>query len=106
MPKPFSIEQKNEWKEKILKQNESGLSISRWCQENEELSERFYYWKKKLFQSDIEKGSFIELKQENLPKHTSKTGIKIEYEGIVFHLENDFDISSLKKCLQLVKELC
>lgn len=104
--KVFFNREKNEWKEKILKQRESGLSISKWCQENEESSEKFYYWKKKLFQKDIDKSSFIEIKQKKLPDNENKTGIRIEYEGIFFHLENDFNVSSLKKCLQSVKELC
>ena len=35
MPKPISAEKKIEWETKIRQQHESGLSINRWCRQNQ-----------------------------------------------------------------------
>ena len=38
-----------QWKENILKQRESGLSIVSWCKVNNITPRKFYYWQEKLF---------------------------------------------------------
>lgn len=95
MGKPFSTEQRHIWKEKIQSQKESGLSIQRWCQENQIAPHLFHYWNKQLFKKEFERNSFAEL--------TDQKGctIDIEYREIRIHLE----AVSLRQALQVLKEL-
>ena len=48
MAQPFSEELKQQWKENILKQRQSGLSIAAWCRQNGIVVHNFYYWQSKL----------------------------------------------------------
>ena len=106
MPKSFSKEQRDEWKKKIQDQHKSGLSISQWCQKNEELTHRFYYWEQKLFHKQSEKDSFIEITEESSTVSSSDSGIEVKYAGISIHLESCFDSAAFKKCMKVIKELC
>ena len=45
MPGPLPAEKKIEWEEKIRQQRESGLSIERWCEQNQIATHVFHYWK-------------------------------------------------------------
>lgn len=100
MTKPFSQEKRQEWKENILKQRESGLSINFWCLENNIASHTFYYWKNKLFpKTDLTRSCFTELTDEN------GTGITIEFQAFCIHLDRQFDSSTLKRCLEVLKEV-
>ena len=103
MGKPYSEKQKNEWKEKVLNQEASGLSIKRWCRENGESAYIFHYWKSKLFQKELTQDSFIEIKNNEPLKRSEESGVQIEYEGFLLHLEKDFDSFSLVRCLKAVK---
>lgn len=99
MPK-LSPEKKLEWEERIRNQRESGLSIEKWCQQNQILPHRFYYWRDRLLPKlGLDRSSFTELVQ------TKGSGICIEYHGIRIHLERNFDPSILKECLSVLKEL-
>lgn len=48
MPRPFSQEKRQEWKDKIQNQQASGLSISKWCCDQQVNVHAFYYWKDHL----------------------------------------------------------
>jgi len=48
MPKPISVEKKIEWEARIHQQRESGLSIDRWCRQNQLTSCSFHYWKNRF----------------------------------------------------------
>lgn len=96
MPKP-SIERRRTWEERIQKQKASGLSIQRWCQENQIASHLFYYWKGKIFPKKLSQDCFIEIAD---PKDM---GIAIECCGIHIHLDRHFDAATLKRCLQVLK---
>lgn len=99
MPKPLSLEKKLEWQERIRKQQESGLPIERWCRENQIAKHTFCYWRDKLSSKSLSRSSFSELKD------VEKTGIKLEYSGIFIHLDKDFESSTLKNCLAVLKEI-
>jgi hypothetical protein len=86
------------WKERILQQKSSGLSIERWCRENQVVVCQFYYWKSKLFLKRIDASSFTELVD------TKNTGINIEYNGMRIHLDPNFDAATLKRCLSVIRE--
>ena len=98
MPHAMSSEKRLEWKEKILKQEESGLSIIEWCHQNQVVEHCFYYWKKKLFPIALNRSSFIELAD------MKETGIFIKYREMRIYLDKHFDPITLKRYLLTLKE--
>lgn len=90
MGKMPSQEKKQEWQEKIRKQQESGLSIQKWCEENQISLCVFHYWKKKLIPV-----SFLELKDQK------KCLIDIEYEGVHIRLTS----ATIQQCLVVLSEM-
>lgn len=100
MTLPLSQEKKQEWKNIILKQQASKLSIKHWCKENKISANRFYYWKQRLVPGSINSLSFTELKDNE------ETGIFLEYKGINIHLKRHFDPTFLKHCIKVLEEKC
>ena len=99
MPKA-SPEQRLEWEMRIRSQKESGLSVEKWCHQNQIPYHRFCYWKDRLFpKPQLSRSSFTELTQTNV------SGICIEYQGLRIHLDRNFDPLILKKCLAVFKEI-
>jgi len=88
-----------EWKKQICRQQESGLSIERWCRENKIAPHLFHYWKARVFPPVISKANFIEVKDK------STTGVAIEYLGFRLLVDRHFDPLTLKRCLSLLKEV-
>lgn len=102
MARPFSEEIKQQWKENIVKQRESGLSIPAWCRQNKIATHTFYYWQGKLFSSPLlNRSAFIEASNE---KNQSAAEIVLEYQGFNIHLNEHFNPSILKKCLEVLKK--
>ena len=103
MPQPISETVKQQWKENITKQRESGFSIAFWCLQNNIADHVFYYWRRKLFSEDIPKRStFTELTIEN---KNVKSGITIEFKGILVHLDREFDNTTLKQSLEIIGKI-
>jgi predicted methyltransferase len=98
MFKPSTPEKIRGWKEKIFQQQNSGLSIERWCKEKQVTVCQFHYWKSKLFPKQINASSFTELVD------TKNVGITIECDGLRIHLDPNFDTVTLKRCLSVIKE--
>jgi len=97
MSKPISLEKRNEWEEKFRQQRESGLSIDRWCRENQIPPHAFYYWKERLFPKSLASHlSFTEL------SNAKTTGITIEYRNLRICLDKRFDLIVLKQCLAVL----
>lgn len=94
MAKPLTEEQKNTWQQRIQKQQDSSLSIEKWCKENQIPVHTFYYWKKRLTQLNC--SHFTQLVT---PKGCTVT---IEFQDIRIHIESH----SLKQCLSLIERLC
>lgn len=86
------------WQEKIAQQQDSDLSIARWCKENQVVICQFHYWKSKLFPKKFDATGFTELVD------VKNVGITIEYDGFRIHLDPNFDAVTLKRCLSVVKE--
>lgn len=99
MLKPSSSEKIHVWEEKILQQQKSGLSIRHWCHENQVAVCQFYYWKSKLFPRQIAPSGFAEI------DHAKDVGLTIECNSIHIHLNPDFDAITLKRCLEIIKEI-
>ena len=102
MAQPFCEEIKQQWKETILKQRQSKLSIASWCRQNGITVHTFYYWQSKLFpKSTLSRSAFTEAVEE---KNKSATGIVLEYHGFNIHLNEHFNSSVLKRCLEVLKK--
>lgn len=100
MPKPISEEKKIEWETKIRLQRESGLSIERWCRQNQSTPCSFYYWRDRLFpKTQLTRSCFTELPADK------GTGIVIEYQGIRIIIDKAFDPAALRSCLMALRGL-
>lgn len=95
MGKPFSQKQRQAWIEKIQAQQESGLSIQKWCKENAIAPHLFHYWKPQLFPKAIHRSNFIELDDQK------DCVIDIGCQGVLIHIESP----TLKQAFQALKEL-
>jgi len=90
-----------DWERTIQEQKQSGLSVCRWCQQNQISYNTFLYWKRRCVRiSSLKQQSFIELSDRPL-----KSGIELECNSVRVHLDKDFDALTLKKCVQALKEL-
>ena len=97
MPKPISTAIRIEWEVRIHQQRESGLSIAKWCSQNQLTPHTFYYWKSRLFPKSLTRSSFVELPA------THGTGISIEYRGMRIHIDKAFDPETLQSCLTALR---
>ena len=100
MKKQISPEKRLEWEEKFQKHRESGLSVNRWCLENQISKSSFNYWKERLYprQQILFRSNFVELSS------TQNTGIVIECRGLTVRLDRKFDSSVLKQCLTVLMQ--
>ena len=61
MGQPLSEENKQQWKENILTQRQSKLSIASWCRQSGIAVHIFYYWQSKLFpKPTINRSAFMQ----------------------------------------------
>jgi hypothetical protein len=100
MSKPTSTAKKIEWETRIRQQHESGLSVDRWCRQNQVTSCSFYYWKYRLQpKTELTRSCFTELPLDQ------GTGISIEYQGIRILIDKSFDPATLRNCLSALRGL-
>jgi hypothetical protein len=98
MPKPLSAEKKIEWEAKVCQQRASGLSIERWCRQNQIAAHSFHYWKDRLFpKPQLTRSCFAEL------PISQGTGISIEYQGVRILIDKSFDSATLQHCLSALR---
>jgi hypothetical protein len=103
MPKPASEEIRQQWKEHILKQRQSGISTASWCRQNNIFVHSFCYWRDKLFPKAVfDRSDFRELSDQKTC--VSQTGITLEYREFSIHLDPQFDSSTLIRCLEVLKK--
>ncbi len=98
MPRPLSEEKRQEWKERIRLQQESGQSMLKWCQENQVNYDSFLYWKKHFNPSPFNRAAFFELIDP-----CKEAGLSIEYKGVKIALAKHFDPTALTQCLKTLK---
>lgn len=102
MAQPLSGEFKQQWKENILKQRQSKLSIASWCRQSGIAVHTFYYWQSKLFPKPVlSRSAFIEASEE---KNKPTTGIVLEYHDFNIHLDEHFNPSVLKRCVEVLRK--
>lgn len=94
-----------EWKRLVLEWRASGKSATIWCKENKIPVNTLAGWKKRLKKLELDnariqpKSSFIELKNREI----SVSGISLECDGIIIHLETKFNSCVLKQCLNCLR---
>jgi hypothetical protein len=96
----YSAAEREQWKEKILQQQKSGLTAEQWCKENHVKTHILYYWKNIFFPKNISHNHFVELVENNKPM------MSIEYKGVVIHIDKNFDQATLQKCLKILGVKC
>ncbi len=99
MARIASEEIKQHWKDIILQQRKSNLSIPVWCRQNAITVYTFYYWKQKLFPKNLNRSTFTELHEKE-----ADSNLTLEYRGVSIRLGKNFDESLLKRCLEVLKK--
>ena len=99
MPNPASESKLLEWKTRIEQQRQSGLSIEKWCLQNQIRPHTFHYWKEKLFPKQLQKSSFTEL---NMRRHDA---ISLHARGFHVRMSSDCDPHLRKQLFSLLAEL-
>ena len=79
MSKPISSEKRKQWEDVIRQQQASGLSVRRWCHENQIIETSFRYWKDRLYPKPLNASCFTELSDT-----PTGTGISLNTEGYAF----------------------
>jgi len=98
MSKSASQEKQLKWKERIQLQQASGLSIEKWCRQNQISPHTFHYWKDKLFPKPLSRSSFAEL-------HTKQnSNISLQCPGLYVRLGADCSPSLRKQIFALFLE--
>lgn len=85
MPRPASKDKQLEWKALVEQQQQSGLSVKKWCFQNQILPSTLQYWKEKLFPKPLQKSSFTKL---NIKKPDA---ISLQACGISIRITSDCD---------------
>jgi hypothetical protein len=85
VPTPTSEEKTLEWRSRIEKQRQSGLSVDKWCQQFQIRPSTFQYWKDKLFPRQLQKSSFAEL---NIKRPDA---ISLQGRGLYVRMSADCD---------------
>lgn len=102
-----SEEVKQQWKERVLKQRESGLSMAAWCRNHNIAVHSLGYWRDKFFpkNTELSRSDFCEIPSKNkVTGVLDKPGLFLEYQGVRIYVEKAFEYSSLKQCLRAIKE--
>ena len=99
MPTPASEAKQLEWKNIIEQQRQSGLSVGKWCQQNQIRPHTFRYWKEKLFPKQLQKSSFTELSMKRAD------AISLQARGIYIRMGSDCDPLLRKQLFALFADL-
>lgn len=99
MPIPASEEKRLEWKDLIEQQRQSGLSIEKWCLQNQILSHNFHYWKEKLFPKQLNKSSFTEIGVR------SASSVSLQTRGLHVRMNSNCDPRLRQQLFALFAEL-
>jgi hypothetical protein len=105
MSRPFLEEKRKEWK-RLVEQWEGAdqkISTACWCREQNINYNTFLYWRERFRSGSIrkvERSSFQELTHS-----PATTGIVLECNQIRIQLAENFDATTLKKCLRILREV-
>ena len=89
-----------EWQQRILDCQSSGMSVKKWCQANGISTGSYYFHLRKIRESVLEEHQIIPL---DPPKPVSSTGIRIESAGITVTLPETVSTEQLAAVLAALK---
>jgi len=89
-----------EWQQRILDCQSSGMSVKAWCQQNGISTGSYYFHLRKIRESVLEENQIIPLEP---PKPVSTTGIRIESAGITITLPENTAPEQLAAVLSALK---
>ena len=89
-----------EWQQRILDCQSSGMSVKAWCQQNGISTGSYYFHLRKIRESVLEENQIIPLEP---PKPVSSSGIRIESAGITITLPENTAPEQLAAVLSALK---
>jgi transposase-like protein len=89
-----------QWQQRIMDCQQSGMSIKAWCQENGVATSSYYHYLRKIRESMLQEKQLVPLK---LPKAASSAGIRIETSGITVTLPETASAEQLTAILSALK---
>ena len=89
-----------EWQQRVLDCQNSGMSVKAWCQQNGISTGSYYFHLRKIRESVLEENQIIPLEP---PKAVSSTGIHIESAGITITLPENTAPEQLTAVLTALK---
>ena len=89
-----------EWQQRVLDCQNSGMSVKTWCQQNGISTGSYYFHLRKIRESVLEENQIIPLEP---PKPVSSTGIRIESAGITITLPETITPEQLTAVLTALK---
>lgn len=98
-----------EWRQRILSQRESGLSVKKWCASQNIREQNYYYWLHVLRSEELAlkkpAGNFAELRlersaaMESLPAPTGICAV-IRGQGLTLEIHNGADARTLEMAMR------
>ena len=89
-----------EWQQRVLDCQNSGMSVKAWCRANGISTGSYYFHLRKIRESVLEENQIIPLEP---PKPVSSTGIRIESAGITITLPETVTPEQLAAVLSALK---
>jgi len=89
-----------EWQQRVLDCQNSGMSVKAWCQANGISTGSYYFHLRKIRESVLEENQIIPLEP---PKPVSSSGIRIESAGIIIILPETISAEQLAAVLSTLK---
>ena len=89
-----------EWQQRVLDCQNSGMSVKAWCQQNGISTGSYYFHLRKIRESVLEENQIIPLEP---PKPVSPSGIRIESDSITITLPETVSPEQLTAVLTVLK---
>ena|SRR5271154_4685495 len=105
---------RHEWTSKVTHWRESGKTMKKWCEENNVGYKQFLYWRHCIEPTNgvtsQSKNSHLGTEEnfiELSARPSEHTGITLECSDVRIYLSTNFDLLTLKQCLNLLRgDLC
>jgi len=89
-----------QWQQRIMECQQSGMSIKAWCQENGVATRSYYHYLRKIRENMLQEKQLVPLE---LPKPASSPAIRIESGSITVTLPETASAEQLTAILSVLK---
>ena len=89
-----------QWQQRIMECQQSGMSIKAWCQENGVATSSYYHYLRKIRENMLQEKQIVPVE---LPKPTGSSEIRIESGGITVTLPETSSEKQLTAILSVLK---